>query len=79
MNSLIVNILEQYVCVAMQERLTWAFSKILGVHFNGTCHQVVVVMAVVDKRGTGHNSVVMEKEGLRPLLEKWTPFFHLVS
>lgn len=32
--------------------------------------KVVVDMAVVDKRETGGNSVTMEKEGLRRLLEK---------
>lgn len=32
--------------------------------------KVVVDMAVVDKRETGGNSVTMEKEGVRRLLEK---------
>lgn len=44
--------------------------------------KVVVDMAVVDKRETGGNSVIMEKEGLRRLLEKMAsvlPFSELAT
>lgn len=34
------------------------------------CTKAIVDVAVIDKRETGGNSTIMEKEGLRRLLEK---------
>lgn len=74
MNGLIVNILKQYeeICLCGDGRNDspghCARYCVYALMEHAT--KVVVDMAVVDKRETGGNSVTMEKEGLRRLLEK---------
>lgn len=74
MNGLIVNILKQYeeICLCGDGRNDSPGHSARYCVYTSMEHatKVVVDMAVVDKRETGGNSVTMEKEGLRRLLEK---------
>ena len=86
MNSLIINILKQYdeVCLCGDGRNDSPGHSARYCVYTLIEHasKVVVNMAVVDKRETGGNSVVMEKEGLRRLLEKLAtvlPFSELTT
>jgi len=74
MNSLIIDILKQYdeVCLCGDGRddSPGHSARYCVYILMDHASKVVVDMAVVDKRETGGNSVVMEKESLRRLLEK---------
>lgn len=74
MNGLIVNILKQYeeICLCGDGRndSPGHCARYCVYTLMEHATKVVVDMAVVDKRETGGNSVTMEKEGLRRLLEK---------
>ena len=74
MNGLIVNILKQYeeICLCGDGRndSPGHSARYCVYTLMEDATKVVVDMAVVDKRETGGNSVTMEKEGLRRLLEK---------
>ena len=74
MNGLIVNILKQYeeICLCGDGRNDSPGHSARYCVYTLMEHatKVVVDMAVVDKRETGGNSVTVEKEGLRRLLEK---------
>ena len=74
MNGLIVDILKQYeeMCLCGDGRNDSPGHSARYCVYTLMEHatKVVVDMAVVDKRETGGNSVTMEKEGLRRLLEK---------
>ena len=74
MNGLIVNILKQYeeICLCGDGRndLPGHCARYCVYTLMEHATKVVVDMAVVHKRETGGNSVTMEKEGLRRLLEK---------
>ena len=86
MNSLITSILRQYddLCLCGDGRNDSPGHSARYCVYTLMEHasKVVVDMAVVDKRETGGNSVVMEKEGLRRLLEKMAsvlPFSELAT
>ena len=86
MNSLITGILRQYdeLCLCGDGRNDSPGHSARYCVYTLMEHasKVVVDMAVVDKRETGGNSVVMEKEGLRRLLEKMAsvlPFSELAT
>ena len=86
MNSLIVDILKQYddLCLCGDGRNDSPGHSARYCVYTLMEHatKVVVDMAVIDKRETGGNSVVMEKEGLRRLLEKMAtvlPFSELAT
>ncbi|XP_068735198.1 uncharacterized protein [Montipora capricornis] len=86
MNSLITGILQQYddLCLCGDGRNDSPGHSARYCVYTLMEHasKVVVDMAVVDKRETGGNSVVMEKEGLRRLLEKMAsvlPFSELAT
>ena len=86
MNALIVDILKQYeeVCLCGDGRNDSPGHSARYCVYTLMEHasKVVVDMAVVDKRETGGNSVTMEKEGLRRLLEKMAtvlPFSELTT
>ena len=74
MNGLIVDILKQYeeICLCGDGRNDSPGHSARYCVYTLMEHatKVVVDMAVVDKRETGGNSVTVEKEGLRRLLEK---------
>ncbi|XP_068683465.1 uncharacterized protein [Montipora foliosa] len=74
MNGLIVDILKQYeeICLCGDGRNDSPGHSARYCVYTLMEHatKVVVDMAVIDKRETGGNSVTMEKEGLRRLLEK---------
>ena len=74
MNALIVDVLKQYeeICLCGDGRNDSPGHSARYCVYTLMEHatKVVVDMAVVDKRETGGNSVTMEKEGVRRLLEK---------
>lgn len=85
-NSLITGILKQYddLCLCGDGRNDSPGHSARYCVYTLMEHasKVVVDMAVVDKRETGGNSVVMEKEGLRRLLDKMAsvlPFSELAT
>ena len=86
MNSLITGILQQYddlcLCGDGRNDSPGHCARYCVYTLMEHASKVVVDMAVVDKRETGGNSVVMEKEGLRRLLEKMAsvlPFSELAT
>lgn len=86
MNTLIVNILKQYddvvLCGDGRNDSPGHSARYCVYTLMEHASKVVVDMAVIDKRETGGNSVTMEKEGLRRLLEKMAtgfPFSELTT
>ena len=86
MNSLITGILQQYedlcLCGDGRNDSPGHSSRYCVYTLMEHASKVVVDMAIIDKRETGGNSVVMEKEGLRRLLEKMAsvlPFSELAT
>ena len=74
MNSIVVGILEKYedlcLCGAGRNDSPRHSARYCVYTLMENSTKVVLDMAVVDKRETGGNSVVIENEGLRRFLEK---------